>query len=402
MVAFREIKTMVRNSTLEIAIEVDSKTGKVRLQDFAKTGLKAGSDIQSGFGKANKSVLTFEQNVASLNKKMANLYKGIAVAAGAYGIGKISLGFLDTISEFEQLEIRLNTIMGSSSKAHDSLNWITDFAAKTPYELQQVSEAFVKLQAYGLNSFNTLGMLGDTASSMGKSLDDAVEMYADAVVGEFERLKEFGVRAKQEGENVTFSWNENGQSMVLSTQKTQEEISKALNKIFQRFKGGMEAQSQSFNGMMSNISDSWHNVQKDIMNSGPFIVLKDQIRLYLTEFDRLKTQGRIDIWVADTSKYVLKSFQLMSYGPELVINSFRGVKLAYHGTMSAILTIAEKGLAVLQSFIELQHKIAVGLDWLESKVGMDLVDPEHLKNPDSPEFSGKQKGSHPNPPEVRI
>ena len=46
---------------------------------------------------------------------------------------------------------------------------------------------------------------GDTASAMGKSLDDMVEAVADAATGEFERLKEFGIRASKNGDRVSFT-----------------------------------------------------------------------------------------------------------------------------------------------------------------------------------------------------
>ncbi|MDG4813775.1 hypothetical protein P8629_12270, partial [Hydrogenovibrio sp. 3SP14C1] len=85
----------------------------------------------------------------------------------------------------------LETIEGSQEKAKASLDWIAGFAKKTPYDLAQVTESFVKLKAYGIDPIadDALRILGDTGSAMGKSLDQAVEAFADAATGEFERLK---------------------------------------------------------------------------------------------------------------------------------------------------------------------------------------------------------------------
>ena len=39
---------------------------------------------------------------------------------------------------------------------------------------------------------------------MAKTLNQMIEAVADAATGEFERLKEFGIKAKSEGDKVSF------------------------------------------------------------------------------------------------------------------------------------------------------------------------------------------------------
>lgn len=45
---------------------------------------------------------------------------------------------------------------------------------------------------------------------MGKDLGQAVEAIADAVNGENERLKEFGIRSKKQGETFTYTYTLDG------------------------------------------------------------------------------------------------------------------------------------------------------------------------------------------------
>lgn len=69
-------------------------------------------------------------------------------------------------------------------KARESLAWVSEFATKTPYELNETTEAFVKLRAYGLDPKNgLLQILGDKSAAMGKDINQAVEAIADAVTG---------------------------------------------------------------------------------------------------------------------------------------------------------------------------------------------------------------------------
>jgi hypothetical protein len=74
--------------------------------------------------------------------------------------------------------------------------WLTEFASTTPFQLDTVVESFIKMQALGLNpTEDALRSFGNTSAAMGKDLMQFIEAVADASVGEFERLKEFGVKS---------------------------------------------------------------------------------------------------------------------------------------------------------------------------------------------------------------
>lgn len=218
---------------------------------------------------------------------------GVAVAAGLGALGK---GVITTSAQFEKLEATLTTIEGSSEKAKSSLDWVAEFAAKTPFDLAQVSEAFVRLRAYGMDPMNgLLEDLGNASSGMGKDLMSAVEMISDAATGEFERLKEFGIRASQEGKKVTFSWTENGKTLSKTVNKTSAEITKFIQERFgARFGGAMIRQSKTWDGMMSNLGDSWTGFQRRIGDAGFFEAVRSQLGNVLDAVNRWDGDGTID------------------------------------------------------------------------------------------------------------
>ena len=83
---------------------------------------------------------------------------------------------------------------------------IEDFASSTPFNVEQITEAFIKLKALGLDpSQEALMSYGNTASAMGKNLMQFVEAIADAATGEFERLKESGLKPEPR-EQVSFTF----------------------------------------------------------------------------------------------------------------------------------------------------------------------------------------------------
>lgn len=218
---------------------------------------------------------------ASLNNVLGTIGKvGVAiVATGAIVGGFLARSLTSTASQFENFETQLTTIEGSSEKARESLAWIAEFGARTPYDVAQVTDAFVKLKAYGLDPINgnLLESIGNMASGMGKSLDQAVEAIADAVTGENERLKEFGIKGskdKSTGE-ITYTYNSNGEQLTKTVANDAKEITDALQSIMnERFTGGMESMSKTWSGMLSNMGDTWTMLQLKIMNGGLFDRMK--------------------------------------------------------------------------------------------------------------------------------
>lgn len=228
--------------------------------------------------------------------KAASMLAAAAGAAVAAGLGALSVGVINTSAQFEKLEATLTTIEGSSEKAKSSLDWVAQFAAKTPFDLAQVSEAFVRLRAYGMDPMNgLLEDLGNASSGMGKDLMSAVEMISDASTGEFERLKEFGIRASQEGKKVTFSWTENGKTLSKTVDKTSAEITKFIQERFgQRFGGAMLRQSKTWNGMLSNLGDSWTGFLRKIGDAGFFETVKNRLAGVMDQVEQWSQDGTID------------------------------------------------------------------------------------------------------------
>lgn len=245
--------------------------------------------------KGEEKLRRFTQSIDDTAKRLAT-FAAAAATAAAGAATLLGRSVIQTTAKFESFQATLETVEGSAEKARASLDWISDFAKKTPFEVEELTDAFVKLRAYGMDPTNGLMEdLGNASSAMGKSLTSAVEMIADASTGEFERLKEFGIRASQAGDQVTFSWTENGKTLTRTVKKNSEEITKFIQERFgARFSGAMLRQSKTWNGMMSNLSDSWTDFQRRIGEAGFFETVKNQLGRGLDYIAQLDADGTID------------------------------------------------------------------------------------------------------------
>ncbi|WP_052507989.1 tape measure protein [Sphingomonas hengshuiensis] len=231
--------------------------------------------------------------------------KGLALGTAGAGFlgGWFTSGVIGQASKFEQFRVVLENTEGSAAAAKRAMDWVKQFATVTPYELGDVMEAFVALKAYGIDPTDgALRTLGDAASGMGKPLMQAIEMMADAQTGEFERLKEFGIRSKVQGNQVAFTYQRNGKEITRTAQKSGVAIQKALMGIFgERFGGMMDKQSRTFAGMWSNLSDALTNFQVSIADAGFFDAVKGKLEAMLSRVNALAADGTLAKWAQTIS-----------------------------------------------------------------------------------------------------
>jgi phage-related protein len=159
-------------------------------------------------------------------------------------------------ASMEQYQNTLTVVQGSSQKAAETIAWVKDFAASTPFEIPGLVEATVAMESYGLNAQKWLPLAGDMASVMGKDIMQATEAIADAQTGELERLKEFGITKDQiiaYGKEMKMAAFVNSKGQITD----QAAFNQALMGLMkERFEGGMAIQSSSFKGLISNAQDS--------------------------------------------------------------------------------------------------------------------------------------------------
>jgi len=253
-------------------------------------------------------------------------------------------------AEFERYNVQLQTIEGSAKGAAKSMDWIKDFATKTPYELSQVTDAFVQLKAFGIDPVanDTLRILGDTSSAMGKTLDQAVQAFADASTGEFERLKEFGVQARVVGDQVSFVYQQNGVEMSKSADKNSREmIQSTLKGIWNdRYQGGMDKMSQTWDGMVSNLGDTWTNFQAEIGKAGVFDAAKGVLNGLMDVLSGTSEQSKVlasDISgvLVEGISFSIEALGSLAKGVMMIPVGFNGAKL---GIDAFKLSLAEMGL----------------------------------------------------------
>lgn len=175
----------------------------------------------------------------------------VAAVSAMEGLNKL----VEVQRNFDKLNAGLITATGSSENAAVAFEALQQFAQRTPYSLDQAVEGFTKLVNLGLTpSERALTSYGNTAAAMGKDLNQMIEAVADAATGEFERLKEFGIKASQQGDKVTFTF----QGMTKTVANNAAEIEKYLMSLGENeFASAMELRAKTLDGAIAQLGDTW-------------------------------------------------------------------------------------------------------------------------------------------------
>lgn len=184
--------------------------------------------------------------------------------AGVFAVDRVmdfGRAVVDTLGNFEKMEAVLTNTLGNNSQAKVVLRDIEGFAARTPFQVDELTESWIKLANDGFRpTMAQMTLMGDLAASRGKSMDQLVEAHMDAKRFEFERLKEFGISTKVQGDKIAFTFK-NQTTVVKKSGQAVDEYMLSLGKI-NGVQGGMAAISATTAGQISNLGDQWMSFKK--------------------------------------------------------------------------------------------------------------------------------------------
>lgn len=109
-----------------------------------------------------------------------SLKRTAAEIGGLMAIKQFGLDVIDATGRMQQLQVALSTILQDKSKADQLIGEIVQFAAKTPFNLDDVANGAKQLLAYGSTADKVVGelsMLGDVASGLQIPIGQLIYLY---------------------------------------------------------------------------------------------------------------------------------------------------------------------------------------------------------------------------------
>ena len=234
--------------------------------------------------QSTRPLRNIERSLATLESRantVRNTLRTVGAAAVAFATGNVARGIINQYTQFERYRTILTTFLGSQQAANRELQRLQVLANSLPQDLQDITEAFVILNRFGIDtSAEALTAFSNIATANSKSFTQLGEAVADALTGEFERLKEFGIRVARE--NGQFVATIGGDQVALAS--TTEDLVRQLQALGEeggRFSGAAEANA-------STLGQAFSNLQGAIFETS--VAIGEELKPALIEVTNLTTQ----------------------------------------------------------------------------------------------------------------
>ena len=192
-------------------------------------------------------------NIDSSLKKLGRTAKLAGAALAGIAAGQVARGIVNQYREFERYRTVLTTFLGSSQKANAELQRLQTLANSLPQDLQDITAAFTVLSRNGIDtSSESLTAFSNIATANAKSFSQLGEAVADALTGEFERLKEFGIKVSRENDGFVARIGDQ-QVAVAKTSTDLVRQLKSLGEEGGRFGGAAAANADTLDQSFSNL-----------------------------------------------------------------------------------------------------------------------------------------------------
>ena len=226
--------------------------------------------------QVRKTAREVEQSGMSIEQMFSRIKIAAAGALAGFSVKEFASKVVQVRGEFQQLEVAFTTMLGSAEKAKSLMEQLTATAAKTPFDLQGVTQGAKQLLAYGVAADDvndTLVHLGDIAAGLSIPLGDLVYLYGTTMTqGRMftQDLRQFMGRGIPLAEELAkqFGVTKDKVQELVSTGKVgAKEFNQAIMSMSSeggKFYGLMENQSKTITGQISNIEDAIDNMFNEI------------------------------------------------------------------------------------------------------------------------------------------
>lgn len=257
----------------ELALGGNQNTeGFRKLAEQTKEYKKALADANQAVEKSTGGF----RNLSLGGINVGTALKGIGWAAVAKGIFDIGKASIQTAAQFEQLSTSFRIMAGSAAEGQRLTDSLIQLAAKTPMTTESLARATQTLLSFGESTDNVIGdlkLLGDISGGEAQRFQSLALAFAQ--VGSTGRLT---------GQDLLQMVNQGFNPLQIMSEKTGKSMAQLKKEMADgkisfdmvkqamidatseggRFYGLMNEQSETLNGKLSTMSDTWQQVGKSI------------------------------------------------------------------------------------------------------------------------------------------
>lgn len=283
------------------------KEAQAQLNTTAQ-GLKTAEGYMNSFGDATSGSSKSLAGAIAQGTIMAGLFSKLSSAALAAAKSFIQSG-IGYNAQIESYTVGFTNMLGSAEAAQQAMAKIQEDAARTPFNVEALTQANQLLISAGENagySEKVILALGNAVNAagggnaelsrmaqnlqqianVGKAASIDIKQFAYAGINIYQVLADYTGKSVQEVQNMTISYDLLSQALIAASEEGG------------RYYGAMETQSQTMNGRMSTLQDNVKQLAGLLtgdLSSGAGVVIGNLNDMLVAAQEAYKTDGWIGL-----------------------------------------------------------------------------------------------------------
>lgn len=311
---------MANNSTsfyVNLAGNVSSQASKFgnALSTMANKGVSNMNKLSGSIKKAGAGLASLSQKINNVGN-IALPVLGVGVGAGAAAVSK---SMIRVAADFEMANIRMKQTFGK--RGDEAMAWLKKFATDTPMAFGDVQDAAMQMMTAGIDPMNgSLQALVDWNAKVGGSTENL-----NAYISSFAKMK---IKGKMSWEDIQPLLERNVPVLKMLAEATggkytEKQImkmiqegkmqGKALDALWKQMgknaKGAAKEQMKTWDGLVSNLEDTWVSMQAQFMEHGAFDSLKKELGSFLEWLNSKIDDGTLDAFAKTVSETLTDALQ---------------------------------------------------------------------------------------------
>ena len=209
-----------------------------------------------------------DKATVTVDALMSSLKRTAAEIGGLAAIKKFGSDVMNATGTMQQLHVALSTILQDGDKASKLIGEITQFAAKTPFNLEDVASGAKQLLAYGSSAetvVDELSMLGDVAAGLQIPIGQLIYLYGTlrtqgrAMTVDIRQFAGRGIPIYEELAKVLGVTKDQVEELVTAGKVGFKEVEQAFK--------NMTSEGGKFNDLMENSAGTWPQRMSNIQDT---------------------------------------------------------------------------------------------------------------------------------------
>lgn len=217
----------------------------------------------------------------------------------------------------ERLSVQLKAVMGSIKGGAEATAWINKFATETPLQLDEVTQLFVRLKAFGLDPMDgSLQAIVDQTYKLGGGFEEAQgislalgQAWAKQKLQGEEILQmiERGVPVWEMLEKVTGKNTAELEKLSSAGELGRDTIKALMEEIGKQSAGAAADNMSLLSGLISNAKDNLEKFYRMVSENGSLDWLKQQLATLNAEFAKMAADGSLQQWAKKISDSIVSA-----------------------------------------------------------------------------------------------